>query len=445
MKIPSIIEIPIGEMLVNEHNPRTISPSRMDDLIVSILTLPKMLYLRPTVASDDNIPLGGNMRTEALRQLSKLTFPDIVTRLEHSVEYQHRTPATQVETREFWRLWVQNPVNPVIRASELDPDEVRSFIIKDNTAFGEYDVDMLANEFDVEELLAIDPDLLPQSAADATAIENGANLATNEDDFDENTDPVETRVNRGDLWRLGQHLLLCGDATNLDDIKRLMNGDVALLVVTDPPYNVGIVGGNHAEHKENRKGGKIANDAFASDEEAASKLWLPAFENMRSVADAYCSLYCTMPQGVTHTMMMMMMMMKAGWTVKHELIWRKQSIVLGRQDYNYQHEPICFGWNEKHRFIGNGEFAKTSVWEFDRPTKSKDHPTMKPVGLFGEMMLNSSRENDIVLDPFAGSGTTMIAAEQLNRRARCMEIDPHYCDVIIARWEKETGAEAVKL
>ena len=161
MKIPSIIEIPIGEMLVNEHNPRTISPSRMDDLIVSILTLPKMLYLRPTVASDDNIPLGGNMRTEALRQLSKLTFPDIVTRLEHSVEYQHRTPATQVETREFWRLWVQNPVNPVVRASELDPDEVRSFIIKDNTAFGEYDVDMLANEFDVEELLAIDPDLLP--------------------------------------------------------------------------------------------------------------------------------------------------------------------------------------------------------------------------------------------------------------------------------------------
>ena len=150
-------------MLVNEHNPRTISPSRMDDLIVSILTLPKMLYLRPTVASDDNIPLGGNMRTEALRQLSKLTFPDIVTRLEHSVEYQHRTPATQVETREFWRLWVQNPVNPVIRASELDPDEVRSFIIKDNTAFGEYDVDILANEFDIDELCEIDPDLIPAS------------------------------------------------------------------------------------------------------------------------------------------------------------------------------------------------------------------------------------------------------------------------------------------
>ncbi len=144
-------------------------------------------------------------------------------------------------------------------------------------------------------------------------------------------------------------------------------------------------------------------------------------------------------------MMMMMMMAQAGWQVKHEIIWRKNSLVLGRQDYNYQHEPICYGWNKTHKFVGRGKFAKTSVWDIDRPTKSKEHPTMKPVELGAECMRDNREEGDIVLDAFGGSGTTIIAAEQLNRKCRMMELDPHYCDVIIARWEKLTGQKAERI
>jgi DNA modification methylase len=143
--------------------------------------------------------------------------------------------------------------------------------------------------------------------------------------------------------------------------------------------------------------------------------------------------------------MMMMMMMKAGWQVKHELIWRKQSLVLNRADYNYQHEPILFGWNKSHRFYGKGKYHNTSVWEYDRPTKSKEHPTMKPIALLGEILMNSSADGDSVIDLFGGSGSTLIACEQLKRKCYMMELDPHYVDVIIARWEQFTGKEAVLL
>lgn len=445
MKIPQTTTVPVREMKINEHNPRTISPDNMQRLIQNILVNPKMLLLRPTVVSDDNIPLGGNMRTEALRQIAQMDGDEIVRILEKSVTYTKRSAASKTYTLKFWRDWLPNPVSPIVRASELDPDEVRAFIILDNTAFGEYDNDALANEFNVDELCEIDPDLLPNSAIDAEAIHNGESLSTNEDSFGDD-DSVKPRTEYGDLFRLGGHLLLCGDVTKIDDVKRLFTdeNDRAMLVVTDPPYNVAIVGGNHAEPAETRKGAKIQNDAFESDDEAAAKLWLPAFENIRAVASDCCSIYCTMPQGITHSVIMQTLI-RSGWDIRHELIWRKQSIVLGRQDYNYQHEPIAYGWNKKHQFHGCGSFATTSVWDFDRPTVSKEHPTMKPVGLFGEMMLNSSLEGEIVFDPFAGSGTTIIAAEQLNRRARCIEIDPHYCDVIIARWEKESGKEAEKL
>ena len=144
-------------------------------------------------------------------------------------------------------------------------------------------------------------------------------------------------------------------------------------------------------------------------------------------------------------MMMMMMMMKAGWQVKHELIWRKQSIVLNRADYNYQHEPILYGWNKTHVFYGNGEFKNTSVWEFDRPTRSVEHPTMKPVALLCEILLNATKEKDTVLDTFGGSGSTLIACEQLNRKCYMIELDPHYCDVILQRWENFTGRKAVRI
>ena len=141
-------------------------------------------------------------------------------------------------------------------------------------------------------------------------------------------------------------------------------------------------------------------------------------------------------------MMMMMMMAKAGWNVKHELIWKKQSIVLNRADYNYQHEPFMYGWNKTHKFYGKGEFRNTSVWEIDRPTKSKEHPTMKPIKLLTEILMNATQKGDSVLDNFGGSGSTLIACEQTGRKCYMMELDPHYVDVIIERWENLTGKKA---
>lgn len=217
------------------------------------------------------------------------------------------------------------------------------------------------------------------------------------------------------------------------------------MVFTDPPYNVAI-GDKNKFLTQFRKGGvteNIMGDAGMTDEEISEKLWLPAFENMLHVANDNCSIYVTMPQGGLH-MMMMMMIDKAGWQVKHELIWVKNNATfsMNRLDYDYQHEPIMFGWNKSHKKIGKGQFNK-SIWTIDKPMKSELHPTMKPIALIENALLNSSEENDTILDIFGGSGSTLIACEQTNRLCRMMELDPKYCDVIIKRWETLTGKKAV--
>ena len=248
--------------------------------------------------------------------------------------------------------------------------------------------------------------------------------------------PEEPRTRLGDIYQLGSHRLICGDSTDVTVIDRLMDGVKADLYLTDPPYNVDYTDGHENERK-------IMNDHFETDEQCGEQLWLPAFSNALLHSKDCCSVYCFMPQGGTH--MMMMMMGKAGWQVKHELIWKKQSIVLNRADYNYQHEPFLYGWNKTHKFYGKGKYKNTSVWEFDRPTKSKEHPTMKPIELLGEILLNATEEGSSVLDTFGGSGSTLIACEQLNRKCYMCELDPKYCDVIVERWEKFTGGKAVKV
>ena len=292
-----------------------------------------------------------------------------------------------------------------------------------------YDLDNLSADFELEEL--------PELGLEDLPVLNTQEVEVAEDEVP-NAEDVETKVKKGDIWQLGDHRLMCGDSTVITDVEKLMNGNKADMVFTDPPYNVDYEG-------KTEEALKIKNDHFKSDEEAAENLWYPAFSNLKIVSHPHASFYMTMPQGGTHMMMMMMMMSKAGWQVKHELIWKKQSIVLNRADYNYQHEPILFGWNEKHIFYGKGKYKNTSVWEFNRPTKSKEHPTMKPVELISEALLNSSKENDLILDLFGGSGSTLIACEQLKRKCFMMELDEHYCDVIITRWENLTGKKAVLL
>ncbi len=267
-----------------------------------------------------------------------------------------------------------------------------------------------------------------------------------EDDFDIEF-PEKPKSQKGQIWKLGNHRLMCGDATSLEDAKKLMDGNKADLVFTDPPYNVSLGSKNKVLNKmDHEKRGhrierEIISDEGMSDSEIGEKLWKPAFQNMSDNAKDDCSIYVTMPQGGTH--MMMMMMADASWQVKHELMWLKNqpTFSMGRLDYDYKHEPIMYGWKKGHNFYGNGQFTK-SVWEIDKPRESKLHPTMKPIELIANALLNSSEKNDVVIDFFGGSGSTLIACEQLKRKCFMMELDPNYCDVIIQRWEEYTGEKA---
>ena len=266
-----------------------------------------------------------------------------------------------------------------------------------------------------------------------------------EDDFDEEP-PAEPKAKRGDIYLLGNHRLMCGDSTSAEDVAKLMDGAKADMVFTDPPYNVNYADKNiflNNADEGNRIQDDIENDHAESDETAKNDLWLPAFKNMVDNSADDCSIYVTMPQGGAH-MMMMMSAQEAGWQVKHELIWVKNNHVLGRVDYLYKHEPILFGWKNKHKFFGAGEHTK-SVWEIPKPQKSDLHPTMKPIALIANALLNSSQEGDNILDVFGGSGSTLVACEQLNRKCYMMEMSPKYVDVIIKRWEEYTGKKAVLL
>ena len=219
------------------------------------------------------------------------------------------------------------------------------------------------------------------------------------------------------------------------------------MVFTDPPYGVAI-GDKNAMLKEHVGGNaiteNIANDTLAVDE--LYKVLVKAMSNAREcTADDAC-YFVASPPGGEFGLMMMMMMKDAGLRVRHQIVWNKDSATfsLGRLDYDYKHEAIMYTWTKTHHNYRGGQF-RTSVWDITKVHKCDLHPTMKPIALVANCILDGTKEGDIVLDIFGGSGTTLIAAEQLGRKCYTMEIDPHYCDVIIARWEKETGKTAIKL
>ncbi len=297
------------------------------------------------------------------------------------------------------------------------------------------DLDMEITGFDTKEI----EDLLTQFHVPGEGL-------TDDDAIPEK---VETICKTGDLWQLGEHRLLCGDSTKKEDVEKLMQGEKADMVFTDPPYSVGIGKKNRALNSV-QPSGRCLNDLEGDNqtvEWTSENIWKPAFENMYKFTKDKCSIYITQPQGGDQ-MMMMMMMMSAFWDVKHELIWIKNqpSFSIGRLDYDYQHEPIIYGWKkgESHNWYGNGQFNK-SIWNIDRPRESKLHPTMKPIALMENAILNSSKLNEIILDVFGGSGSTLIACEKLGRKCRMMEIADYYCDVIISRWQNYSGKKAQKI
>ena len=293
-----------------------------------------------------------------------------------------------------------------------------------------WDLDNISADFDLSEL----PDMGLEEIC-------GVDVEDVEITEDSVPEEVETKCKKGDIWQLGEHRLMCGDSTVITDVEKLMDGEKADLLFTDPPYNVNI------EQKKKKilhcnEYNKIENDNLPFEE---FKTFLSeVFKNAYLSLKENASYYVFSCQGGDNEMMMMMMR-ESGIPCRHQIIWVKDSPVfsMGRLDYDYKHEPILYGWVKKHNFYRKGDQDK-SVWNYPR-TANKLHPTMKPVELIVNALKNSTKENDLVLDLFGGSGSTLIACEQLKRKCRMMELDEHYCDVIIQRWENLTGKKAVLL
>jgi len=302
---------------------------------------------------------------------------------------------------------------------ELTEEEIKKIGIISNRHSGEWDMDKLANEFeDVLAELGFD-DLLPE-----------VELEVKEDDYEEPED-LETTVVLGDVYQLGEHRLMCGDSTKIEDVEKLMDGQKADMVFTDPPYGVGYDGGA-------KKRKLLANDNIGTDIYGDS---LP-FTNMFTTDKA--SLYLWYADA--NVAAAAAAAAAAGWDITAQIIWVKNNAqFVSSAHYHGKHEPCFYAHKKGKSCAWYGGKNKVTVWDVDRSNKNEYHPTQKPVQLAVNAVSNSSIKDNIVLDLFGGSGSTLIACEQTNRKCYMMEIDPHYCQVIIDRWEKFTGNKAIKL
>lgn len=411
-----------GQLEWLPRNPRTWTLGDVNRTVKSITADPDFLEDRPLLAvpaesgkGERYIVFAGNLRLKACKESNVRTAPVVV----------------------------------YFPETDEDKETVKRRAMLDNGSFGSWDYDALANEWDDLPLVDLGiPAWEPEQ--DADAFDAGEEGTATEDDFDETQDEIHVLCAKGDVWQLGDHRLMCGDSVDLEQVKTLMGGGTikADMVFTDPPYGVSI-GDKNAELNTVQKAGRccenIKNDTLSVP--ALYDVLKQAMDNVRqNCADDACYYVCAPPGGDMGLMMMMMMMKDAGLNVRHQIVWNKNSATfsIGRLDYDYKHEAIMYTWTKTHHNYRKGAF-RTSVWDIDKPRKCDLHPTMKPVELVSNCLLDGSKEGDIVLDAFGGSGTTLIAAEQLGRKCYMMELDPHYCDVIIARWEKLTGKQAVKL
>lgn len=323
---------------------------------------------------------------------------------------------------------------PVIVLSHLTPTQRRALMIADNqiaTNAGWND-EMLAAELASLKEEAFDLDLLGFDDAEIDRLLAGPNdEAAN---LDEAPEPPAEPVSRpGDLWICGEHRVLCGDATVLADAEKVLNGELADMAFTDPPYNVNYA--NTAKNKLRGKNRPILNDALGEDFGA---LLYDACVNILTLTKG--AVYICMSSSELDRLQKAFREAGGKWSTF--VIWAKNTFTLGRSDYQRQYEPILYGWKDGTDHYWCGARDQGDVWFFDKPHKNDLHPTMKPVALVERAIRNSSKSRDIVLDPFGGSGTTMIAAEHAGRRARLIELDPKYVDVIVQRWQEASGGQA---
>lgn len=330
---------------------------------------------------------------------------------------------------------------------DCDDEQATRILLMDNRAndLASYDdgalAEMLQTLMATDDQLAgtgFDPEDLQQLLEDLGAEQ----LPTIMGDPDDVPEQVPAKTVPGDVWLLGKHRLLCGDSTSPTDIERLMAGVKADMVWTDPPYGVAIVGGNRGLSPEERraKGGKeIQNDAL--NHEQLTQFLRDALGLAAESTKAGGVWYVAAPPGNLFQCFSIPLTDLGIW--KHTLVWVKDSLVMGRADYHYRHEAIFYGWKPGAAHREPPDRKQDTVWEIPRPKRNAEHPTMKPVELITRAINNSSGHGELILDPFGGSGSTLIAAEQTNRIAYLMELDPHYCDVICARYQKATGIKPI--
>jgi site-specific DNA-methyltransferase (adenine-specific) len=325
---------------------------------------------------------------------------------------------------------------PTIELADLTETQKRAYIIADNRLAlnAGWDIEMLTIELNdlladgfALELLGFDPKEL--NALLEPEVVQGL---TDEDAVPDV--PKEPKTKLGDIYQLGNHRLMCGDSTNVEAVVKLTGGSGVDMLLTDPPYNVAYEG-------KTKESLTIQNDSMGNDQ--FRQFLRDAFVTADTVMKKGAVFYIWHADSEGYNFRGACQ--DAGWMVRQCLIWKKSSLVMGRQDYHWKHEPCLYGWKDGAGHLWAADRKQTTILEFEKPHRNGEHPTMKPVVLFEYQMLNNTKGGDMVLDLFGGSGTTMLAAEKHGRHAYLMELDPKYCDVIVKRWEDFTGKTAVLL
>ena len=390
------IEIDIADLVPYERNPR-----RNDMAVESVAeSIDQVGYITPIVIDEHRQILAGETRCKALKKRGILR-------------------------------------DKVLQVFGLTEEQKKKYRLLDNKVgeIAEWDYDLLVGELEALDFDGFDFGFDALLADLAANIDDDEPAETSSEAAEDDYEPVlpeEPKSKPGDVYQLGRHRLMCGDSTSVDDVKKLMGDELADLLLTDPPYNVAYEGGT-SEHLT------IQNDNM---EDADFRQFLvDAFSCADTVMKPGAAFYIWHAdsegfnfRGACHDI---------GWQVRQCLIWNKNALVLGRQDYQWKHEPCLYGWKAGASHTWLNDRKQTTVLDFDKPKRSDIHPTMKPIGLFDYQIRNSCPNNGVVFDPFNGSGTTIMACEQNGRRGFCMELDPKYVDAAIDRWEQFTGEKAV--
>lgn len=381
------------------------------------------------VATSKLIPYVNNARTHSAEQIMKLRSslrefgfinPVIIDREYNVIAGHGRILAAKEEGIEEV---------PCVFVDYLTPAQKKAYILADNRMAMDagWDEELLRVEIEALQAESFDVGLTGFDEKDIAELFAGEDDDAQDDDFDVDEELQKPPVSKsGDVWLLGNHRLICGDSTKEETYTVLMDGKKANLVVTDPPYNVNYEG----------SAGKIQNDNMENDK--FYQFLLDAFLNMEKAMADDASIYVF--HADTEGLNFRKAFSDAGFYLSGTCIWKKQSLVLGRSPYQWQHEPCLYGWKKKGKHQWYSDRKQTTIWEFDKPKKNGDHPTMKPIPLIAYPIKNSSMSNCIILDPFGGSGSTLIACEQLGRICHTIELDENYCDVIVKRYIEQVGS-----